>query len=324
MTPRTLGATDVRVSTLGFGAASLGNLYRETTDAEAAGAIEAAWTGGIRYFDTAPHYGLGLSERRLGRELAGRPRDEFTVSTKVGRLLVPNPAPTGRDEGFAVPDDLVREWDFSRDGVLRSLEGSLHRLGLDRVDVLYVHDPDAFSDASAREALATLAELRAQGVVGAIGVGTNQTYQLGELFAEGLIDVAMLAGRYTLLEQGGLDTVLEPALAAGGSVIAVGVYNSGLLAANRPPANATYDYVEAPAALLARANRLADVAEQFGVTLPVVAAQFALKHPAVAGIALGMRTAAQVDDNLARLATPVPDELWAELVRLELVDPRAV
>lgn len=321
---RTLGRTAAVVTELGFGAASLGNLYRETTEAEAEAAVEEAWRRGIRSFDTAPHYGLGLSERRLGAALAGRPRDEFVVSTKVGRLLVPNPAPTGRDDGFAVPDDLMRQWDFTRDGILRSLEGSLDRLGLDRVDVVFAHDPDAYRDDAAREALETLVDLREQGVVDAVGVGTNSADGLAELMADGLVDVVMLAGRYTLLEQGGLDTVLEPAREAGASVIAVGVYNSGLLSAPRPPADATYDYLPAPAELLGRANRLADVCEQFGVTLPEAAIAFPLRHPAVAGVALGMRNAAQVAGNADRLAADVPDALWGALVEAGLVDARAV
>lgn len=313
----------MRVSRIGFGAASLGNLYRETSDEEASGAVSAAWDAGIRYFDTAPHYGLGLSERRLGEALAARPRHEAVISTKVGRLLVPNPHPTGVDDGFVVPDDLMRQWDFSRDGVLRSLEGSLERLGTDRVDIVFVHDPDAFGEGAAREALVTLRELRDQGVVGAIGVGTNETHQLGALFDERLIDVAMLAGRYTLLEQPGLDTVLEPAQRAGASVIAVGVYNSGLLSAPRPGPDAVYNYLPAPPEVLKRVHRIADTCEQHGVTLPDAALAFPLQHPAVAGIALGMRTADQVRDNLRRVSVAVPDGLWRALAAQGLIDPRS-
>lgn len=322
---RRLGRTEAWVSSIGFGAASLGNLFRETTDAEAAEAVDTAWELGIRSFDTAPHYGLGLSERRLGAALAARPRDEFTISTKVGRALVPNPAPTGLDDGgFIVPDDLVREWDFSRDGILASLDGSLRRLGLDRVDILLAHDPDAAGPAAAMQALPTLLELRESGVTTAIGVGTNSAAQAAELIADGRIDVVMLAGRHSLLEQGAIDTVLEPAAAAGISVIAVGVYNSGLLAAPRPAADATYDYLPAPAALLARANHIADVCEAHGVSLPVAALAFAAAHPSVAGVALGMRTGDQVRENLLRAGTPVPPHLWAELIELGLIDPDSV
>src|SRR5689334_15858656 len=162
---------------LGLGGSQLGNLFQESTDAESEAAVEAAWQAGIRYFDTAPHYGLGLSERRLGKALAGYPRDSFTLSTKVGRALDANPHPTGSDlesGGFAVPDDLVRRWDFSADGVRRSLEESLERLGLDRIDIVYVHDPDDHADQAVAEAIPALVALREQGVVGAVGIGMNQ------------------------------------------------------------------------------------------------------------------------------------------------------
>lgn len=319
-----LGSTTAWTTPVGFGGASLGNLYRETTDAEAAGAVSAAWEGGIRSFDTAPHYGLGLSERRIGEALACYPREEFQLSTKVGRLLVPNPTPRGRDEGFAVPDTLTREWDFSLDGVRRSLEGSLERLGVDRVDTVFVHDPDAAYPGAAREGLEALSVLKAEGLVAAVGVGTNQSAGLAALLGDGLIDVVMLAGRYTLLEQGALDDVLEPASAAGASVIAVAVYNSGLLAAPRPPADATYDYLPAPAELLGRANLLADVCERHGVSLPEAALAFPLLHRAVAGVALGMRSAEQVRANLSRFAADIPGALWSDLVEHGLVDPRTV
>lgn len=319
-----LGRTDAWVTPVGFGGASLGNLYRETTETEAEGAVSAAWDEGIRAFDTAPHYGLGLSERRLGAALAAYPRDEYQVSTKVGRLLVPNPNPGGQDESFAVPDDLMREWDFSRDGVRRSLESSLQRLNLDRIDTVFVHDPDVAYAGAAREGLEALAELKAEGLVTAVGVGTNDSAGLAELLDDGLIDVVMLAGRYTLLEQGALESVLEPAVAAGASVIAVAVYNSGVLAAPRPPADATYDYQPAPAELLARANRLADACERHGVTLPVAALAFPLRHPAVVAVALGMRNATQVRQNVERFRAEVPEALWSELVADGLVDPRAI
>lgn len=319
-----LGATRAWTTPVGFGGASIGNLYRKTSDAEAAGAVEAAWEAGVRSFDTAPHYGLGLSERRLGEALARYPREEFQVSTKVGRLLVPNPAPRGRDEGFAVPDTLAREWDFTLEGVRGSLEGSLERLGLDRIDTVFVHDPDAAYAGAAREGLEALAVLKAEGLVTAVGVGTNQSAGLAELLGDGLIDVVMLAGRYTLLEQGALDEVLEPARRAGASVIAVAVYNSGLLASARPPVDATYDYMPAPVELLGRANRLADACERHGVSLPEAALAFPLLHDAVAGVALGMRNAEQVRQNIRRFAADVPAGLWRELVDEGLVDPRAV
>lgn len=322
---RVLGSTGLRLTEIAFGAASLGNLYRATPDEEAFDAVERAWDCGIRYFDTAPHYGLGLSEHRLGRALAGYPRHEYVVSTKVGRLLERNPHPTPRDvDGFDVPGDLRRVWDFSRDGVRRSLDDSLQRLGMDQVEIVYAHDPDQFREGAAREALEALAELRSQGVVRAIGVGTNVVDELPELLRDGLLDVVMLAGRYTLLEQGGFDTVLEPALAVGAGVVAVGVFNSGLLSAAWPAADAKYDYGQAPPDLIARARQLAAVCERHGTTLPEAAIAFPLLHRAVSSIAIGMRTAVQVESNVARYERGVSNELWADLVDLHLIDPAAV
>lgn len=318
---RRLGRSGLALTELGFGAASLGNLYRVTGEAEALAAVDRAWERGIRYFDTAPHYGLGLSERRLGAALRDRPRDEYVLSTKVGRLLEPNPAPTALDtEGFVVPGDLHRVWDFSPDGVRRSLDSSLERLGTDRVDIVYAHDPDQCSDSAARHALEALAALRDEGVVGAVGVGTNSTDGLAALMADGLLDVVMLAGRYTLLEQGALTSVLEPARHAGAGVVAVGVFNSGLLSQPRPSADAHYDYGSVPADVLARARRLADVCTAHGVSLPEVAIAFPLRHPAVVNVSLGMRNSQQVDGNLARYGAAVPDELWPALVGAGLLD----
>lgn len=314
MRTRTIGGTGVELTELGFGAAVVGNLYRETSDEEATAAVDAAWDAGIRYFDTAPHYGLGLSERRLGRALASRPREDVVVSSKVGRLLVPNEDPQGQDtDGFAVPDDLRRERDYSRDGVLRSIEATLQRTGLDRLDVVYVHDPDEHWQQAADEAMPALADLRDQGVVRAVGAGMNQSAMLTRFLRETAADVVMLAGRYTLLEQDALDDVLPAAAELGKAVVAVGVFNSGILSRPRPPADATYDYAQAPAELLERAGRIADVCERHGTTLPAAAVAFPLAHPAVVDVTLGMRTADQVRRNAGLLADPPPAALWAEL-----------
>jgi D-threo-aldose 1-dehydrogenase len=322
---RRLGSTGLRLTELAFGAACLGNLYRVTSDDEAAGAVACAWGAGIRYFDTAPHYGLGLSEYRLGRALAAYPRDEYVVSTKVGRLLERNPHPTPMDtDGFEVPGDLRRVWDFSRDGVRRSLDGSLQRLGMDHVEIVYAHDPDQFRKGAARQGLDALAELRSQGVVRAIGVGTNSVDDLADLFRDGLIDVAMLASRYTLLEQAGLRPVLQPALEAQASVVAVGVFNTGLLSTAWPASNAKYDYGQAPPDLVARARQLAIVCERHATTLPEAAIAFPLLHPAVSSVAIGMRAPDQVDSNVDRYKSGVPKELWADLVDAHLIDPAAV
>ena len=314
MQRRTIPGTGVTLTELGFGAALLGNLYRETSDADANAAVEAAWTAGIRYFDTAPHYGLGLSERRLGRALQGRPREELVVSSKVGRLLVPNEAPTGRDPDlFAVPDDLRRVRDYSRNGVLRSLEATLQRTGLDRVDVVYVHDADEHWAQAADEAMPALAELRDAGVVGAIGAGMNSSAMLTRFLRDTAADVVMLAGRYTLLDQSALDDLLPTAAAHGKSVVAVGVFNSGMLAAPRPGPDATFDYQQAPPELVERAHRIADVCEAHGSTLPAAAVAFPLAHPAVVNVTLGMRTAAEVRADVALYGAAVPAGVWSDL-----------
>jgi D-threo-aldose 1-dehydrogenase len=305
----------VALTELGLGAAQFGNLYRVTTDEEVRGAVEAAWTAGVRYFDTAPHYGLGLSERRLGAALAGRDRDDFVVSTKVGRLLVDTPENADRldDGGFVVPASTRREWDFSRDGILRSFEGSLDRLGLDRVDVVYLHDPDDHWEAASTTGIETLVELRDQGVIGAIGAGMNQTGMLAEFIRRCDVDLMMLAGRFTLLEPGALDDLLPLALERGVGIVAAGVYNSGLLSSPRPAPDAKFDYLPAPPELIARADAIADVCERFGVTLPEVAVAYPLRHPAVVSVVLGMRTAGQVASNVDRYGVQIPAALWDAL-----------
>ncbi|MBB2913989.1 D-threo-aldose 1-dehydrogenase [Streptosporangium becharense] len=310
----------MQVSKYGFGAAPIGNLFSAVDDDEARAAVDAAYDAGIRLFDTAPHYGLGLSERRLGAALAGRPRDSYTLSTKVGRLLVPAPAdaPVGRDdEGFDVPADLCRVRDYSRDGVRRSLEESLERLGLDAVDIVLIHDPDAHWEQAVSEAYPALAELRDQGVVKAVGVGMNQAAMLARFVRETGVDTVMLAGRYTLLDQSGEEELLPLCRERGVSVLAAGVFNSGLLATHDP--SGTYDYAPAPGDLLARARRIASVCERHGVTLPQAALAFPLRHPAVVSVVVGARSAAEVTRNAALTAAPVPDDLWAELAAEGLI-----
>ena len=311
-----LGRSRTEVTELSFGAAGIGSLFTEVSDQDAAEAVAAAWDGGIRSFDTAPHYGLGLSERRLGAALRERPRAEYTVSTKVGRLLVPTPGATGRDDqGFAVPATHRRVWDFSADGVRRSLEQSLLRLGLDRVDTVLIHDPDDHAEQALTEAYPALERLRAEGVVGAIGVGMNQTALPTRFVRETDLDVVLLAGRLSLLDGSGLDELLPEAARRGVSVVVGGVFNSGLLADPRP--GATYEYTAAPDQLLGRALRLQQVCERHGVPLRAAAARYPLRHPAVAGVLLGLRDAAQVEDALAQYRLDIPAALWAELAEAE-------
>jgi D-threo-aldose 1-dehydrogenase len=308
---RRLGKSPVHVTELSFGAAAIGNLFTEVSDDDAGAAVDAAWDGGIRSFDTAPHYGLGLSERRLGAALRPRPRDQYVVSTKVGRLLEPAGPDTaaGRDpEGFAVPARHVRRFDFSADGVRRSLEDSLARLGLDRVDIALIHDPDDHREQAFREAYPALEKLRAEGTVRAIGVGMNQAAMLTRFVTETDIDVVLVAGRYTLIDQSAGEALLPAALRRGVSVIAGGVFNSGVLAA--PAAGATYDYQEAPDALLSRARRLEETCARFGVPLRAAAARFPLTHPAVASALIGARSAAEITDAVSLRQLRIPAALW--------------
>jgi D-threo-aldose 1-dehydrogenase len=325
MRTATLGASAVRVTTLGFGGAPIGSLYQEVDEAVALGAVTAALRAGVRFFDTAPHYGLGLSERRLGRALAAWPRAELVVSTKVGRVLVPDPDGASRrdGEGFAVPATHRRVWDFSRAGVRRSLEASLERLGLDRVDVALLHDPDHHWREAVEEAYPALHELRAQGAVGAIGAGMNQWQMLADLVRHTDLDVVLLAGRYTLLDQSALDGLLPLCAARGVSVVIGGVFNSGLLATPAPRPDATYDYAPGPAEVVARARRIAAVCERHGVALPQAALAFPTAHPAVASVLVGMRSEAEVAENTALAARPTPAGLWEELVAEGLLRPDA-
>jgi len=305
----------VALTRLGFGAAPIGNLYREVSDAEAHAAVDSAWDAGVRYFDTAPHYGLGLSERRLGAVLASRPRDEYVISTKVGRLLTPHDG--GGDDleagGFAVPATHRRVWDFSADGVRRSLESSLDRLGTDHIEIVYLHDPDDHWEQACAEGIPALVELREQGVVDAIGVGMNQWELPARFIRETDIDVVMLAGRYSLLEQSALAEFLPLCAERDVAVIAAGVFNTGLL--SRPVVSdaAKYNYAEAPPELVDRARRIAAVCDRHGVTLPQVAIQFPLGHPTVACVVIGARTAEQMRANAEYFQAPVPAGLWAEL-----------
>jgi D-threo-aldose 1-dehydrogenase len=318
---RKLGRAGLTVGPHGFGAAPIGNLGRVVPEDEWPGAVPAAWDAGVRYFDVAPHYGLGLAECRLEAGLDGRPRNDFIVSTKVGRLLRPDANPAGRldDEGFDVPASHVRVRDYSRDGVLRSLEASLARLNLDYVDILFVHDPDDFYEEALDGAFPALEELRAQGVIRSYGAGMNQPQMLADFVRNTDLDVVMLAGRYTLLDQSGLDDLLPTCQERGVSVVAAGVFNSGVLALDRPLPDATYDYLPAPREVVDRANRIADVCESHGVPLPAAAAQFPLGHPSVATVCLGARSGTQVRRNAALFETDIPASLWTDLVGAGLI-----
>ncbi|MEU6764119.1 aldo/keto reductase [Streptomyces sp. NPDC046853] len=318
-----LGRSKVKVTELGFGGGPLGGLFAPLDDATAAQALDTAWAGGIRYYDTSPHYGIGHSERRIGQLLREKPRTEFTLSTKVGRLLVPQD-PAGRmDESFAVPATHRRVWDFSRDGIRRSVEDSLTRMGTDRIDVLYLHDAEQHFEDALHSGFPALAELRAEGVVGAIGAGMYHPGKLTRLVQEADPDVVMLSGRYTLMDSSALDSLLPACTERGVSVVAASVFNSGLLATDRPDAGAFYDYAPAAPELLERANRIADVCQAHGVTLPQAAIAYPLHHPAVAGVVVGMRTAEEVRRNLTAFDAHIPAQLWSDLHAQNLLDERA-
>lgn len=312
--PRRVSDQGPALSELSLGCAQLGNLYREVGDAEAQATVDAAWELGVRYFDTAPHYGLGVSERRLGAALASRPRDSYVLSSKVGRLLEPVSVVAGLDDdGYVVPATHRRVWDFSRDGIRRSLAESLQRLDLDRVEIAYLHDPDDHIEEAIGTGYPALAELRREGTVGAIGAGMNDASLLARLVRETDMDVVMLAGRYTLLEQDSLDDLLPLCVERGVGVVAAGVFNSGLLARPQPSREAKYDYETAPRELVDRARAIAAVCDRHGTSLPAAAIAFPLAHPAVVSVCLGARSAKQVQQNIALYGQPIAADLWSEL-----------
>lgn len=304
-----LGRTGLRVTRLGLGLAPIGGLYAPVSDQQARATVERAWELGIRYFDTAPLYGHGLSETRAGAVLRDQPRDAFVLSTKVGRLLRPDGA--GGAGIWADPAGVTPVFDFSAEGVLTSYAESLNRLGLDRADVLHVHDPDDFFAQAAGEALPALAGLREQGRVGGVSVGMNQAGMLAEFVRTGLLDCVLAAGRYTLLDQSAARELLPLCRSRGVSVIAAGVFNSGILADPRP--EATYDYAHAPAALIDRARAIEAVCSRHGVPLRAAAIQFPLTHPAVTCVLVGARSPEEVADAVAMASVRIPPALWDEL-----------
>jgi D-threo-aldose 1-dehydrogenase len=308
---------------LGHGAANLGNLYRSLNDDEAWAILDAAWESGVRYFDTAPHYGLGLSERRLGAFLATKPRHDYVLSTKVGRILRPNPEGAGgldTANDFVVPADRCRVWDFSPRGVRRSIEESLERLGLDSVDIAYLHDPErsGFADAL-DQGLPAVARLREAGVVSAVGVASMSTDALLPAALSGVVDLLMVAGRLTLADQSAAAEVLPACRENHVAVVAAAVFSSGLLATDAPTADARFDYRPVPPRTLARTRRIAEVCRGFDVSPPAAALQYPLRDPAVRSVVAGAAEPGHVRQNVERLGTDIPVELWQRLRDEELV-----
>jgi D-threo-aldose 1-dehydrogenase len=315
---RALGRTSVEVPRLGLGTAPIGGWPTAVPAAQARATVRHAWDAGVRWFDTAPLYGHGASERAVGAALRDVPRDTYVLCTKVGRVLEPGPP---GDTIFHDTPAATPVFDFSAGGVRRSLAESLDRLGLERVDVCLIHDPDDHHRQAVAEAYPVLADLRARGLVGAIGLGMNSAAALARFATEIDIDCVLLAGRYTLLEQDSMDDLLPLVEAKGMSVIAGGVYNSGLLA--DPSPGAMYNYSPAPEPVLAKAQAIRAVCNRFEVPIRAAALQFALTHPAVATAVVGARTPAEIDDNLAMAAVPIPGGLWTALKEDGLMRPDA-
>jgi len=302
-----VGNTSLQVTRLGMGTAPIGNLYSDLDDEEALETVRRSYENGIRFFDTAPLYGAGEAERRLGEALRGIPRDNVVIQTKIGRILRP---------------DRSIYFDYSRDGVMKSIEASLERLGMDRVDIVLVHDPDFVNEEfhnqqALDEAFPALVDLREQGVIGAVGAGMNQWEMEWEFAKKIDVNCFLLAGRYTLLEQTALN-FLDWCTVNDVSIFLGGVYNSGILATG-PVSGAKYDYEDAPEDILAKAGRLQQITTGHGVPLHVAALHFAGAHPAIASLVIGSATAAEADDNRAIWDVDVPAAMWQELQDSRLI-----
>jgi len=317
-----LGNGGITFTELGFGTAPLGNLYRAISDAEADAILAAAWEGGVRYFDTAPLYGLGLSETRLNRFLRDKPRDGYVLSSKVGRLLRVAPEHEGQGKWFDVPSR-VGVYDYTHDGVMRSVEFSLERLGVARIDILYVHDLDVWTHGSAEvlegymrtfldSGHRALVALRDQGVIRAFGAGINEEGPAEHIARHGDPDLFLLASRYTLLQQPALESFLPYCESRGIGVVIGAPYNSGILATGARP-GAKYSYEDAPEEVLERVRRIEVVCARHGVRLVDAAFRFPLRHPAVVSVIPGGQGVAEMVSNLAAERAEVPDALWADL-----------
>jgi len=317
----TLGRAGVKVSRLGFGGAPIAGLFQAVDDDTAHSALTAAWNCGIRYYDTAPHYGAGLSERRIGRFLRAHPAEQWALSTKVGRVIAAAPPEAADNVGFVDEQPTARSFDFSRAGVRRSFEASLERLGVDHVDIAFLHDPDDYLDDAIAQGWPMLSKLRDEGKASSIGAGMNQTAGLTRLVRETDIDVVLLAGRYTLLDQAALDELFPACLRRHTSVVVGGVFNSGILA--DPVAQSQFDYKPASREIRERALRIEKVCADHGVPIAAAALQFPLAHPAVTSIVVGTRSAAEVHENSRLLNMPIPMELWAALRAESLLRPDA-
>ena len=308
---RQLGRTSLCATTLGLGTTAIGGLYAATSQESAEETMQTAWNLGVRFFDTAPQYGNGMAEQRLGAFLQEKPRDSYVLCTKVGRLLRLPENPQGEDAYYKGTPPERPVFDFSYDGVMRSVEDSLKRLGIPRIDVLHIHDPDLHYGQAIDGAYKALDTLRREKSIGAVGVGMNQSEMLAEFARNGNFDCFLLAGRYTLLEQGALKELLPLCDEKNISIIIGGVYNSGLLA--DPRAGAKFNYEDADKALVDRAIELETLCLRHGVPLKAAAIQFPLAHPAVASVLTGARSREEMIENDALFRQPIPSSLWEEL-----------
>jgi D-threo-aldose 1-dehydrogenase len=335
---RRIGRTDLEVTCLGLGGGALGGLYDPVSEQDAVEAVRSAYDAGVRYFDTAPLYGHGRSEERIGRALAGVDRDSYVLSCKVGVVIEPQEGRSPElEERYADPFVLDGHYDFSYDGAMRSLEASLRRLGTDRIDIVYIHDPDEADSCLPPDARTgadhfetvmdgiyrALHDLRDQGVIQAIGIGLNGTEMLTRFARAGDFDAFLLAGRYTLLEQNGLDDLFPVCREKGISLVVGGVFNSGILAVGTADPDATYNYAKAEPEAVERVRRLEEVCRRHGVALPAAALQYPLGDDVVAAVIPGVRRAGEIDVNAGHIAQPIPPEMWEELRADGLVDPRA-
>jgi D-threo-aldose 1-dehydrogenase len=332
---RRVGRTNVEVTELGLGGAPMGGFRAKISESKALAITNQGYEAGIRYFDTSPYYGYGRSELRMGAALRGKPRDSYVLSTKIGRIfhaMKPGEQPPAdfRDNGLP---GFAPVFDYTYDGVMRSLEHSHLRLGIARIDIALVHDVDFWTTkdrAVLDERFKTvmdsgfkaLDELRRDGVISAIGVGINEADTSLRFIKAGDFDCMLLAGRYTLLEQGGLSEFLPECVNRGVSVILGGPYNSGILTGGVKP-GATHDYEAAPAPLIEKAQKIEAVCQRHGVELGAAAMQFPLFHPALCSVIPGALSSAEVKQNIARLSAKIPVELWSELKREKLIDANA-
>jgi D-threo-aldose 1-dehydrogenase len=329
---RSLPRTGLSLPVFGLGGAQIGGLYRASTAAESDDLVACAWENGVRYFDTAPYYGYGRSEHRMGSALCDLPRDEYILSTKVGRLIRPNAGgvrPTGSDaNGWAEALPFHQVYDYSYDAVLRSVEDSYQRLSIARIDILYVHDIGRVTHGEKHDhhwqqltqggGFRALDELRRAGIVTAIGLGVNEWEVVQDAMQEIDLDYTMLAGRYTLLEQTSLSPFFEICQKAGNAIVAAGVFNSGLLVGN-----GKFNYADAPPAMIARVEALTKVCQDFGVALPAAALQFPLAHPGVVSVVTGARTRGQLETNIAWFNSAIPGAFWQALAERGLIDAAA-